>query len=198
VVQACSDRGIRYLTLFAFSTENWNRPSEEVSSLMGLFVHYLEKEVDDLNRNGVRLKVVGELGAFDLRLQQLMQESQARTADNTRLTLTIAANFGGRWDMLQATRAWLADHRDVPDAHLTEEALRPYLSLAHAPDPDLIIRTGGESRASNFLLWQMAYSELYFTDTLWPDFDAQSLDDAIAWFRQRERRFGGDTRVASR
>ena len=197
IVQACSDRGIRYLTLFAFSTENWSRPVEEVTSLMGLFVHYLEKEVSNMNANGVCLKVVGDLSAFDGRLQRLMQESQEKTAHNRRLTLTIAANYGGRWDMLQATRAWMNDHPAETGALLDEQSLRPYLSMAHAPDPDLLIRTGGESRVSNFLLWQMAYSELYFTDTLWPDFTPQSLDDAIVWFRQRDRRFGGASRKAS-
>lgn len=198
IVQACSDRGIRYLTLFAFSTENWSRPVEEVSSLMGLFVHYLEKEVDDMNANGVCLKVVGDLSGFDARLQRLMLASQEKTAHNKRITLTIAANYGGRWDMLQATRAWMNDLPAESRAELTEESLRPYLSMAYAPDPDLVIRTGGESRISNFLLWQMAYSELYFTDTLWPDFTAQSLDQAVQWFRQRDRRFGGTGLQASR
>lgn len=198
IVQACSDRGIRYLTLFAFSTENWSRPVEEVTSLMGLFVHYLEKEVDDMNANGVCLKVVGDLSSFDGRLQKLMRESQEKTAHNKRITLTIAANYGGRWDMLQATRAWMNDRPAESRTELTEQSLRPYLSMAYAPDPDLVIRTGGESRISNFLLWQMAYSELYFTDTLWPDFTAQSLDQAVQWFRQRDRRFGGAGLKASR
>ncbi|MBD3894144.1 polyprenyl diphosphate synthase [Hydrogenophaga sp.] len=198
IVQACSERGIRYLTLFAFSTENWSRPMEEVSSLMGLFVHYLEKEVTDMNAHGVRLKVVGDLSAFDARLQRLMRESQEKTAHNTRITLTIAANYGGRWDMLQATRAWMSQQPADPCAELTEQNLRPYFSMAYAPDPDLVIRTGGESRISNFLLWQMAYSELYFTDTLWPDFTAQSLDQAIQWFHLRDRRFGGTPLKASR
>ncbi len=198
IVQACSDRGIRYLTLFAFSTENWSRPAEEVSSLMGLFVHYLEKEVNDMNANGVCLKVVGDLGAFDARLQRLMRESQEKTAHNTRITLTIAANYGGRWDMLQATRAWMQDHPDAAACGLDEQSLKPYLSMAYAPDPDLLIRTGGESRVSNFLLWQMAYTELYFTDTLWPDFTPASLDAAIGWFGQRDRRFGGSSQHISR
>lgn len=196
MVQACSDRGIRYLTLFAFSTENWRRPSEEVSCLMGLFAHYLEKEVHDMDGQGVRLKVVGDLDGFDPRLRRLMLDSQVRTAGNSRITLTIAANYGGRWDMLQATRAWQAANRNDPEAELTEDSLRPHLSMAYAPDPDLIIRTGGEYRISNFLLWQMAYAELHFTETLWPDFDAQALDQAIAWYRQRDRRFGGNTRLA--
>ncbi len=191
IVKACSDRGIRYLTLFAFSTENWNRPVDEVNSLMGLLVHYLEKEVNGMNANGVCLKVVGDLSAFDARLQRLMHESQERTAHNTRITLTIAANYGGRWDMLQATRAWLNDHPGSSASELDEQSLKPYLSMAYAPDPDLFVRTGGESRVSNFLLWQMAYTELYFTDTLWPEFTPAALDAAIDWFRQRDRRFGG-------
>lgn len=198
IVQACSDRGVRYLTLFAFSTENWQRPVEEVSSLMGLFVHYLEKEVDDMNANGVRLKVVGHRQGFDARLQRLMQSAEDKTANNQRITLTIAANYGGRWDMLQAMQAWMKDHPGEAETRLSDEALRPYLSMAYAPDPDLMIRTGGESRISNFLLWQMAYSELFFTDTLWPDFTPAVLDDAIAWFQHRDRRFGGAGLLAQR
>lgn len=197
IVKACSDRGVRYLTLFAFSTENWSRPVEEVSSLMGLFVQYLEKEVNDMNANGVCLKVVGDLRGFDARLQRLMRDSQQKTAHNTRITLTIAANYGGRWDMLQATRAWMNEHPGASADELDEQSLRPYLSTAYAPDPDLVIRTGGESRVSNFLLWQMAYSELYFTDVLWPDFTPAALDEAIEWFQQRDRRFGGTTRQAT-
>lgn len=198
IVQACSDRGIRFLTLFAFSTENWQRPVEEVSSLMGLFVHYLEKEVDDMNANGVRLKIVGDRRGFDARLQRLMQSAEAKTVGNHRITLTIAANYGGRWDMLQAMQAWMKDHPGETETALGDEALRPYLSMAYAPDPDLMIRTGGESRISNFLLWQMAYSELHFTDALWPDFSPAMLDEAIAWFQRRDRRFGGASRLAQR
>lgn len=196
IVQACSDRSIRYLTLFAFSTENWRRPADEVSSLMGLFVSYLQKEVNDMNANGVQLKIVGDRQGFDARLQDLMQRAEEKTAGNDGITLTIAANYGGRWDMLQALRGWLKANpgADAPDS---EEALRPYLSMAYAPDPDLLIRTGGESRVSNFLLWQMAYSELFFTDTLWPDFTPAHLDEAIGWFQQRDRRFGGTPRQAT-
>lgn len=196
LVQACSDRGVRFLTLFAFSTENWQRPVEEVTGLMGLFVHYLENEVDDMNTSGVRLKIVGDRSRFDARLQQLMQSAEEKTAANQRFTLTIAANYGGRWDMLQAMQGWLKDHPGESGTSLSDDALRPYLSTAYAPDPDLVIRTGGESRVSNFLLWQMAYSELYFTDVLWPDFTAATLDEAIAWFHQRDRRFGGSARQA--
>lgn len=198
IVQACSDSGVRYLTLFAFSSENWQRPAEEVSSLMGLLVQYLEKEVDDMNANGVCLKVVGDIQRFDARLQKLMREAQEKTAGNSRVTLTVAANYGGRWDMLQAVRAWQAAHPGQSAEALTEESLNPYFSMAYAPDPELIIRTGGESRISNFMLWQMAYSELFFTDTLWPDFTPKVLEDAIQWFSERDRRFGGSSqRVAS-
>ena len=191
IVQACADHGVRYLTLFAFSTENWQRPAEEVSSLMGLLVHYLEKEVDDMNATGVRLKVVGDTRRFDARLQRLMRESQEKTAGNKRITLTIAANYGGRWDMLQAARAWQENHPGQSLDGLDEDSLRNYLSMAYAPDPELLIRTGGESRISNFMLWQTAYTELFFSPALWPDFDEKMLDEALAWYSQRDRRFGG-------
>jgi undecaprenyl diphosphate synthase len=191
IVQACADHGVRYLTLFAFSTENWQRPAEEVSSLMGLLVHYLEKEVDDMNATGVRLKVVGDTRRFDARLQRLMRESQEKTAGNKRITLTIAANYGGRWDMLQAARAWQENHPGQSLDGLDEDSLRSYLSMAYAPDPELLIRTGGESRISNFMLWQTAYTELFFSPALWPDFDEKMLDEALAWYSQRDRRFGG-------
>jgi len=186
-VQACIERGVEFLTLFAFSSENWRRPQEEVSRLMELFVMALEREVTKMHRNGVRLRVVGDLARFDTRLQELIAEGEQKTAENTRLTLTVCANYGGRWDILNAANAWL---RDNPGGELREESLAPYLSLGYAPEPDLFIRTGGEQRISNFLLWQLAYSELYFTETLWPDFDAQALDAAIASYQKRERRFG--------
>jgi undecaprenyl diphosphate synthase len=191
IVQACSDRGIRYLTLFAFSTENWQRPPEEVSSLMGLFVRYLEKEVDDMVRDGIRLKVVGEIQRFDARLQKLMAHAEEKTAANDKVTLTIAANYGGRWDMLQAAKNWQIAHPEQSLQSLTEEALSPHLSMAYAPDPELLIRTGGESRISNFMLWQSAYTELYFTPILWPDFTQQVLNESLVWYAQRDRRFGG-------
>jgi undecaprenyl diphosphate synthase len=190
-VLACKDLGIRHLTLFAFSTENWQRPQDEVSSLMGLFVHYLEKEVESMLKGGVRLMVAGDTSRFDDRLQSLMRFAQQATAHNRRLTLTIAANYGGRWDMLQAVQRWQAANPGKPVDQLCETALAPHLSLAHAPDPELLIRTGGESRISNFMLWQSAYTELYFTPALWPDFTSQTLEDAVRWFAQRDRRFGG-------
>jgi len=196
IVQACSERGIRYLTLFAFSTENWQRPAEEVASIMGLFTHYLEKEVADMNANGVRLKVVGDRSGFDARLRALIERAEENTVNNQSITLTIAANFGGRWDILQAMQAWMKANPDArQEPKLDEDALRPFLSMSYAPDPDLLIRTGGESRISNFLLWQLAYSELYFTDVMWPDFTPATLDEAITWYQQRDRRFGGCARV---
>ena len=189
MVRACLERGIQYLTLFAFSSENWRRPQEEVSLLMQLFDKALEQEVEKLDRNGVRLRVVGDLSRFEPRLQALIREAEATTQNNTRLDLTIAANYGGRWDIMQAMNRLLADRAPGQEA-IEEGDLDPYLSMNYAPEPDLFIRTGGEQRISNFLLWQLAYTELYFTDTLWPDFDTAAFDKAIASYQQRERRFG--------
>jgi undecaprenyl diphosphate synthase len=191
LVEACSARGVRWLTLFAFSTENWKRPAEEVTSLMGLFLLYLQKEASDMHKKGVRLKIIGDRSAFDARLQTLMANVEAMTAHNTTITLTIAANYGGRWDMLQAMQAWQAANPHQSVNALSEDALRPHLSMGDAPEPELLIRTGGESRISNFMLWQCAYTELYFTPTLWPDFSLESLDHALSWYAQRDRRFGG-------
>jgi undecaprenyl diphosphate synthase len=188
VIRACIEREVGYLTLFAFSSENWRRPPEEVSRLMELFVLALEKEVGKMHQNGIRLRVIGDLGRFDAKLQRLIKEGEALTAANQRLTVTVAANYGGRWDILQAINAWRREHPQ--DLEISEAALTPYLSMGDAPEPDLFIRTGGEKRISNFLLWQLAYTELYFTDTLWPDFDAAALDLAIASYQKRERRFG--------
>ncbi len=189
IVRACIEQGVEYLTLFAFSSENWRRPAEEVSLLMQLFVTALQQEVEKLNRNGVRLRVIGDLSRFDARLQELIRNAEAATAANTRLHLTIAANYGGRWDILQAVNRLAAA---VPDkaGSWTEADLEPYLSTHFAPEPDLFIRTGGEERISNFLLWQLAYAELHFTETLWPEFDAEALAAAIASYQRRERRFG--------
>jgi len=188
-VRACAERGVEYLTLFAFSSENWRRPEEEVSVLLQLFAMVLEQEVAKLNANGIRLKVVGDLSRFDVKLVDLIRRAEAKTADNTKLTLTICANYGGRWDLMQAMRTMLAQHPHLAQ-NFTEQDLTPYLSMAYAPEPDLFIRTGGEQRISNFLIWQLAYTELYFTDTFWPDFDHRTLDEAIASYRRRERRFG--------
>lgn len=189
MVRACLQEGIEYLTLFAFSSENWRRPQEEVSLLMQLFVKALEQEVEKLDRNGVRLRVIGDLSPFDPRLQQLIRDAEAKTEGNTRLNLTIAANYGGRWDVMQGVNKMLAAQPEKRDGW-SEADLEPYLSMHYAPEPDLFIRTGGEERISNFLLWQLAYTELYFTATLWPDFNTEEFGKAIASYQQRERRFG--------
>jgi undecaprenyl diphosphate synthase len=188
VIKACHERGVEYLTLFAFSSENWRRPADEVNRLMEMFVQALEREVKKLHKNGIRLKIVGDLGRFDEKLRALIAKGEEITAENSKMTLTVAANYGGRWDIMQAVNAWRSEH---PRTHeITEQALAEHLSMVYAPEPDLFIRTGGEKRISNFLLWQLAYTELYFTDTLWPDFDAAALDAAIASYQKRERRFG--------
>jgi undecaprenyl diphosphate synthase len=186
-VKACIERRVEFLTLFAFSSENWRRPAEEVTFLMQLFLRSLEQEVGKLHENGIRFRVVGDLTPFDARIVEHIRRGEALTAGNTRLTLTIAANYGGRWDILQA-----ADRcrQENPAAPITEERLAAFLSMSYAPEPDLFIRTGGEQRVSNFLLWQLAYTELYFTEALWPDFGAAALDEAFASYRRRERRFG--------
>jgi undecaprenyl diphosphate synthase len=189
VTRACAERGIEFLTLFAFSSENWRRPKEEVSFLMELFMMALEHEVAKLHENGIRLKVIGDLTSFEPRLVQKIAQAEALTAENARLTLTIAANYGGRWDILQAVNRMLDAFPGKRGAFL-EADLAPWLAMNYAPEPDLFIRTGGEQRVSNFLLWQLAYTELYFTDELWPDFDQQSLARAIESFQRRERRFG--------
>jgi undecaprenyl diphosphate synthase len=187
VVKACAELGVEYLTLFAFSSENWRRPPEEVSFLMQLFLRSLEQEVGKLHDNGIRFKVAGDLSPFDARIVELIRRGEELTAGNTDLTLTIAANYGGRWDILQAAERC---RQDDPAAPVTEARLSARLSMAYAPEPDLFIRTGGEQRVSNFLLWQLAYTELFFTDALWPDFGRAALLDAFASFRRRERRFG--------
>jgi undecaprenyl diphosphate synthase len=189
IIKACIQRGVSYLTLFAFSSENWRRPQEEVSFLMQLFLRALEEEVAKLNENGIRFRVIGDLSRFDPQIIDLIKRGEALTAGNVALTLTIAANYGGRWDILQAVEKLLAANPEKRSG-FTEADLSAQLSLNYGPEPDLFIRTGGEQRISNFLLWQLAYSEFYFTDTLWPEFDAAALDLAIASYRQRERRFG--------
>jgi len=187
-VEACVQRGVEYLTLFAFSSENWRRPEEEVSLLMRLFMTALEREVSKMHANNIRLKVVGELTRFDSKLQEMIASAERKTANNTRLTVTVCANYGGRWDVMQAAAKMAAANPGVTE--FKEEQLAEHLSMAYAPEPDLFIRTGGEQRISNFLLWQLAYAELYFTDTFWPDFSIESLDAAIASYQSRERRFG--------
>jgi len=188
VVKECITRGVGYLTLFAFSSENWRRPADEVSVLMRLFATALEREVDKMHANGIRLRVVGDLSRFDARLLELIAHAEEKTESNSRLTLTICANYGGRWDLMQATNRMVSEHPGQND--YSESDLAPYLAMAYAPEPDLFIRTGGEQRISNFLLWQLAYTELYFTDIFWPDFDAAAIDEAIDSYQQRERRFG--------
>jgi len=186
IVTACRQMGVEYLTLFAFSTENWRRPQDEVSFLMELFLRALESEVERLLENNIRLHVVGNRARFAPQLNERIAVAEAKTAANDGLVLTIAADYGGRWDVLQAANALLAEGA----TRIEEADLATRLSMAYAPEPDLFIRTGGEQRISNFLIWQLAYSELYFTDALWPDFDAKALDEAIASYRDRERRFG--------
>jgi undecaprenyl diphosphate synthase len=182
--------GVKYLTLFAFSTENWQRPADEVSILMGLFVQYLEKEMASLDQAGVRLKVIGDVAGFPQELQQRINAAQVATANNQAITLCVAANYGGRWDVVQAVKNWRVANPSQPLAELTELALARHLSTADMPEADLLIRTGGEQRISNFLLWQSAYAELYFSDALWPDFDVQQFNQSLAWYAQRTRRFG--------
>ena len=187
-IEGCIVRNIPYLTVFAFSSENWKRPGEEVSFLMNLFLSSLEKETDKLHDNDIRLKVVGDLSRFDVPLQKAIAAAEEKTSKNSTLTLTVCANYGGRWDILQAARRMSSEGLDAED--MTEDRLSSYLALSYAPEPDLFIRTGGETRISNFLLWQLAYSELYFTETFWPDFDNEEMEKAIASFQSRERRFG--------
>jgi undecaprenyl diphosphate synthase len=189
IVKQCASIGVEYLTLFAFSSENWRRPQEEVSFLMGLFMEALQQEVSKLHKNNIRLVMIGDHSRFDESLREQIARAEALTRENTGLTLTIAANYGGRWDILQAVNRLHAERPELA-GNYDEEHLAPYLSMHYAPEPDLFIRTGGEQRISNFLLWQLAYSELYFTDTLWPDFDAAAFELSIASYRQRERRFG--------
>ena len=192
VVEACRQRGIEALTLFAFSSENWRRPRIEVGLLMDLFVRTLKKEVNRLDRNNVRVQFIGERSAFDPKLQQMMYAAEQKTAGNCGLTLVIAANYGGRWDLVEATRRMAArvaaGELSVDD--IDSEMLGRELCNAGLPEPDLFIRTGGEQRISNYLLWQLAYTELYFTDLLWPEFDAAAFDDALRSFASRQRRFG--------
>ncbi len=188
-VSSCAELGVEYLTLFAFSSENWRRPKEEVSFLMELFVHALEQEVAKLHGNNIRLKVIGDRRGLDQRLIELISQGEDQTASNTGLTLTIAANYGGRWDVMQAVNRMVSDHPDRAGDY-TERDLAPYLALNYAPEPDLFIRTGGEQRISNFLLWQLAYTEMFFTEQLWPDFNSESLAGAFESYRSRERRFG--------
>jgi undecaprenyl diphosphate synthase len=183
--RACVQRGVGVLTVFAFSSENWSRPAEEVSGLMELLAMALAREVPELKNDGVRLHFVGERESLSPKVKDGLAQAEAATAANTRLVLNVCFNYGGRWDIAQAAAALSA--RGEP---ITEASLQGAMALSHVPDPDLVIRSGGEMRISNFLLWQSAYSEFFFSDRLWPDFDEQALDDAIAAYQGRERRFG--------
>lgn len=190
-IETCARRGVEYLTLFAFSSENWRRPADEVSLLMRLFVSSLQREVGRLVETGVRMRVVGQIDSLEPQLRDLIIDAQERTARNERLNLTICASYGGRWDIVQAACGVMQEAlRKGRPTEIDEQQFASRLALGFAPDPDLLIRTGGERRISNFLLWQMAYTELYFTDVLWPDFDATQLEIAFGWFARRERRFG--------
>ncbi len=184
-VRACAERGIAVLTVFAFSSENWNRPQEEVSGLMDLMARALAREVPQLMRDGVRLHFVGDLENLSPSVRAGLLQGEQATQDNRRLVLNVCFSYGGRWDIVQAARTLAARGQDI-----TEESLTKAMRMGHVPDPDLVIRTGGEQRVSNFLLWQAAYSEWYFSDLLWPDFDEAALDAALAAYGQRERRFG--------
>ena len=190
-IETCARRGVEYLTLFAFSSENWRRPADEVSLLMRLFVNSLQREVSRLVEAGVRMRVVGQVDALEPELRRLIAEAEERTAGNERLNLTVCASYGGRWDIVQAARALMRESASKGGSvEIDAQSFERRLALRFAPDPDLLIRTGGERRISNFLLWQLAYTELYFTDVLWPDFDAEQLEIAFGWFARRERRFG--------
>ncbi|PPD40275.1 MAG: di-trans,poly-cis-decaprenylcistransferase [Methylobacter sp.] len=192
IVEYCALQKVEVLTLFAFSSENWRRPEDEVSMLMGLFLATLQTEINKLDRNNIRLRFIGDRSAFSESLQSKMAEGEAQTQGNDALTLVIAANYGGRWDMCQACQQILDKMAtgELPQQAITEELIAQHLSTTDLPEPDLYIRTGGEQRVSNFMLWQLAYTEMYFTPTLWPDFDEQSLEAAIVSFKSRQRRFG--------
>ena len=192
IIRNCGNQGVEYLTLFAFSSENWKRPGREVKLLMELFISVLEKDIDVLVENGVRLHIIGDLERFGKRIGKLIKKAEMRTASNDRMQLLIAANYGGRWDIAQACRRLAEKCRSgvLNPEDINEDLLCQHLVTREVPDPDLFIRTGGEKRISNFLIWQLAYSELYFTDVLWPDFSKEDLNDALQWYASRERRFG--------
>jgi undecaprenyl diphosphate synthase len=188
-VNAFADRGVKFLTVFAFSSENWKRPSEEVSGLMSLVLVAVSKYLGKLADDGVRIRIIGDRSQVSDKLRHAWEDAESRTAANTRITLSVAFNYGGRWDVVQACRQALAQGLSPQD--LDEQWLSRHMALSFAPDPDLFIRTGGEMRMSNFLLWQAAYSELFFTDCLWPDFGPAEIDAALEAYAQRDRRFGG-------
>ena len=188
-IQACANRGVEHLTVFAFSSENWKRPEEEVSGLMGLVLSAMTRYLTKIAGDGVRVRIIGDRAAVSESVRNAWERAEKTTEHNQRITVWVAFNYGGRWDVVQACRQAVAEGLDP--AQITEERLSAYMAQREAPDPDLFIRTGGEVRISNFLLWQVAYSELYFTDCLWPDFDDRELDKAFAAYAARDRRFGG-------
>ena len=192
VVEVCAEAGVEVLTLFAFSSENWSRPAKEVNALMRLFVEVLQREVDALHENGIRLKFIGDRQQLPTILQKRMQDAEAKTAANTGMSLILAVAFGGRWDITQALQriAEKVKSGDLDVSEVDESVIARHMSLSGCDEPDLLIRTGGERRVSNFLLWDFAYTEIFFTDTLWPDFMAEKLEEAFEFFGQRERRFG--------
>ncbi|WAR46625.1 isoprenyl transferase [Methylomonas rapida] len=202
IVEYCAKENIEVLSLFAFSSENWRRPKDEVSLLMELFMSTLQTQVDKLDKNNIRLRIIGDKSAFPDTLQEKIRNAEAQTANNSGLTLVIAANYGGRWDIAQAVERIVAGIRsgEIQEQTITEELISAHLVTADLPEPDLFIRSGGEERVSNFLLWQLAYTELYFTDVLWPDFDQEMMQKAITSFKGRQRRFGhtGDQIVDKR
>ena len=192
VVEECAGRGVQFLTLFAFSSENWCRPPDEVGMLMSLFLDVLQREVDDLHRSGVRLRFIGDRELLGNALAQRMRDAETLTAGNSGLGLMVALGYGGRWDLTQAGRSLAAEAAagTLQPSEIDESRLASRLALSGMPDPDLMIRTGGEQRISNFLLWNLAYTEMYFTDVLWPEFGPAQLDAAFEFFARRERRFG--------
>ena len=192
VIQTCVEKGIEVVTLFAFSSENWRRPKKEVSLLMSLFLVALQREVKKLHKNGVKLKIVGDVSAFDNKIQAQIKKSVELTKDNKTLILNIAANYGGQWDITQSVKslAEKVESGELKADEITSDLIKQNLCMSDLPEPDLFIRTGGEQRISNFLIWQLAYSELYFTDTLWPDFDLHAFELALDSFAGRQRRFG--------
>ena len=192
IAEACAELGVKHLTVFAFSTENWYRPDAEVGLLMDLMRHVMRTEIDYLHEQGVRLRVIGEREQFAADIQEMMVSCESKTAENTRLNLSVAVNFGGRWDIVNAAKTLaqqVANGTLLPE-EVNENAFASAMSLTDIPEPDLMIRTGGDHRISNFLLWDLAYTELYFTDIFWPDFDAAALQEAVATYAQRKRRFG--------
>lgn len=192
IARVCGEKGIEYLTLFAFSSENWRRPTDEVNHLMDLFLNALEKEAKRLHKNNIQLRIIGNQARFSQALQEKIATVQNLTAANDGLKLIIAADYGGRWDIVQAAQQLIEQvkHGKIACSDIDEKLFAHYLATAGVPEPDLFIRTGGEQRISNFLLWQLAYTELFFTDTLWPDFTAETLEKALEFYSQRQRRFG--------